>query len=90
MATVVLEDLLEKGRYEEATAVADLLIAQHLAYAYAIVKKGSAYYNLIRTEYLERYPNPNAVPHALRSRYMHLSRQNAAAFQTAEAMGWRQ
>jgi regulator of sirC expression with transglutaminase-like and TPR domain len=90
MATTLLEDLLAKERYEEAIEIADMLLEQHPRYAYVLGKKGSAYFNLIRTEFVEQYPTMAAVPLHLRARYQHLGAMNAASFQKAEAMGWRE
>lgn len=90
LATVVFEALLQQGRYNEAIAVGDVLMQNHPEYAYVLVKLGSAYYNLLRTEFIERYPSSAAVPQHLHARYRFLSAQNQAAFRQAEAMGWRE
>jgi len=90
IGVVVMEALLKMGLYEDAIAVGDLLLEYHPNYAYVMVKKGSAYYNLVRTEFIERYPNSSAVPVSLHDRYRHLSNQNRIMFQQAEALGWRE
>ena len=90
IGVVVMESLLKLGLYEDAIAVGDLLLEYHPNYAYVMVKKGSAYYNLVRTEFIERYPNSNAVPVSLHDRYQYLSNQNRVMFQQAEALGWRE
>ncbi|MBA3520571.1 MAG: hypothetical protein H0T75_23700, partial [Rhizobiales bacterium] len=44
MASLVLEHLLNTRRYSEAIAVADVILEAYPAFAYALVKKGTAYY----------------------------------------------
>jgi regulator of sirC expression with transglutaminase-like and TPR domain len=90
IGVVVMEALLKLGLYEDAIAVGDLLLEYHPNYAYVMVKQGSGYYNLVRTEFIERYPNSNAVPVSLHDRYRYLSNQNRVMFQQAEALGWRE
>jgi regulator of sirC expression with transglutaminase-like and TPR domain len=90
MAATVLEALFAEGRYAEAIELADVIIAQHPQYAFALVKKGAAYFHLLRTEFIEKYPNMSAVPPHLRARHHHLSAMNAAYFREAEALGWRE
>jgi len=90
IGVVVMEYLLKLGLYEDAIAVGDLLLEYHPNYTYVMVKKGSAYYNLVRTEFIERYPNSSAVPVDLHDRYSYLGNQNRAMFQQAEALGWRE
>lgn len=90
IGVVVMEALLKLGLYEDAIAVGDLLLEYHPSYAYVMVKQGSGYYNLMRTEFIERYPNSNAVPAHLHGRFTYLSNQNRFVFQKAEALGWRE
>lgn len=90
IGVVVMEYLLKQGLYESAIEVGDLLLEYHPTYAYVMVKKGSGYYNLVRTEFIEKYPNSSAVPVDLRDRYAYLGSQNRAMFQQAEALGWRE
>ena len=85
-----MEYLLQLGLYEDAIAVGDFLLEYHPNYAYVILKQGSAYYDLVRTEFIERYPNSNAVPADLRDRFNYLGNQNRVMFQQAETLGWRE
>jgi hypothetical protein len=55
---------------------------------YTLVKVGTAYAELMRIEFLERFPPPAPVPAALRQRFLFLARQNQRPFETAEALGW--
>ncbi len=89
MATLVLEDLLLEERYEEAIAVADVLIEANPADAYALVKKGSAYYRILQRDILRPYPNQKDLPADKRGYAVELYRANQAAFAKAHALGWR-
>lgn len=88
MASTVTEWLMSQGRYEEAIEVADVLLEYYPKDIHAVLSRGSAYGELMRTEFVERFPTPAAIPPSLRSRYQMLATQNAAAFQQAEAWGW--
>jgi len=47
IATGVLDHLITSGRYEDAIAVTDVLVEADPANAYAMVKKGTAFYRLL-------------------------------------------
>ncbi len=89
MSMVLVEHLIETGRYQEAIAVSDIILAHYPHYAYALVKRGTAYYHLIRTEFYERYSTAQDVPPELHARLSHLNHQNQSAFARAEALGWQ-
>lgn len=88
MASTVTEWLMSQGRYEEAIEVADVLLEYYPKDIHAVLSRGSAFGELMRTEFVERFPNPAAIPPSLRPRYQMLAAQNAAAFRQAEAWGW--
>jgi regulator of sirC expression with transglutaminase-like and TPR domain len=90
VATEVLDHLLATGRYEEAIPVADVLIEANPADAYALVKKGTAYYRLLERDFIRKYPAESDIPAAERPRALELSRANRDAFAKAEALGWRE
>ena len=90
IATGVLDHLLAAGRYEEAIAVADVLIEAYPANAYAIVKKGTAYGRLLDHDFIKKYPRESDIPAAEMPRAVALSRANQGAFAKAEALGWRE
>lgn len=62
IATGILDTLLTSGRYEDAIAVADVLIAANPADAYSLTKKGTAYYRILRRDVIEKYPNERDIP----------------------------
>lgn len=88
MASTVVEWLMSEGRYSEAIDVANVLLEYYPKDVHAVLSRGSAYGELLRTEFVERYPTPAQIPPTLRPRYQLLASQNAAAFQQAEAWGW--
>lgn len=77
IATPVLDHLLATGRYEEAIAVADVLIGANPADAYAMVKKGTASYRLLERDFIRKYPREADIPAAQMPRALALSRANA-------------
>ena len=89
MASTVTEWLMSQGRYAEAIEVADVLLEYYPTDVHAMLTRGSAHGELLRTEFIERFPNPQTIPPSLRPRFQMLASQNAAAFQQAEAWGWR-
>ena len=88
MASTVTEWLMSQGRYQEVIEVADVLLKYYPKDIHAVLSRGSAYGELMRTEFVERFPTPAAIPPSLRPRYQMLATQNATAFQQAEAWGW--
>lgn len=90
MASPVLDHLLATGRYDEAIAVADVLIAAWPANSYAMVKKGTAYYRLLERDIIKKYPRESDIPADRLGYAKELYRANQVAFAEAEALGWRE
>ncbi|TPM40180.1 transglutaminase family protein [Mesorhizobium sp. B2-3-4] len=90
IATPVLDNLITTGRYDEAIALADVLIDAYPANAYILVKKGTAYYRLLDANIIKKYPKQNDVPADKIAYANDLYRANQDAFAKAEALGWRQ
>jgi regulator of sirC expression with transglutaminase-like and TPR domain len=88
MATSVMDFLLSERRYQEASDVADAILAANPRDTYAMVKKGTALAGLMQAEFVEKYPNPALIPPALRARYATLAAANGKVFRDAEALGW--
>ncbi|MEX0301160.1 MAG: hypothetical protein AB3N24_01940 [Leisingera sp.] len=64
--------------------MADVLLAHHPRFAYALVKKGTAAYRVLEAEFFARYPEAE-------DRWMELMRlqlANKFAFQQTEEFGW--
>lgn len=89
IAAIIVEQLVEKKRYRDAMAVADILLDHYPMFAYIIVKKGTAAYHLLRSEFHEKYPDVQDVPEDERSYLAYLQRVNQGAFNKAESLGWQ-
>lgn len=87
MATVVLERLIEKGRYEDAIDVSSVILNAYPTHVYALAKRGTAFALLLERDIYERYPD-SRLPAEEAALYEYLVRGNATAFSDAEAMGW--
>jgi len=88
MASTVVDFLIAEARFQEAIDVAELLLRHYPRDGYTLVKLGSAYGELLRMEFLERFSTPAMIPAALRPRYILLAGRNQLAFQAAESLGW--
>jgi regulator of sirC expression with transglutaminase-like and TPR domain len=88
MASTVVDFLMIEGRFQEAIEVAEVILQHYPRDGYTMVKLGTAYAELMRVEFLERFPTPAMLPSALRRRYMLFAQRNQIAFQAAEALGW--
>jgi regulator of sirC expression with transglutaminase-like and TPR domain len=90
MATTVMEFLMTEGRFQEAVEVAEVILQHYPRDGHTMVKLGSAFAELMRTEFVELYPDPALIPPALRARYALLAQRNRQMFQAAEALGWEE
>ena len=88
MASTVVDFLMSEGRFQEAIEVAEALLQHYPRDGYTLVKLGTAYAELMRVEFLARFPPPAPVPPDLRERFLLLAQRNRLAFQAAEALGW--
>ena len=89
IAAVVVEELIAETRYHDAMAVADILIEHYPMFAYIMVKKATASYHLLRTEFHDKYPTAAEVPEDQRPYLAYLQRVNQGMFDRAESSGWR-
>ena len=89
MAHTLLEGLIDQGRYDDAIAVADVLLGQRPRDAYVMAKKATACGYIIRTEFEARYSHPFMIPMPQRLRYLRLEHLNCALFETAKGLGWQ-
>nr|WP_321442965.1 hypothetical protein [uncultured Cohaesibacter sp.] len=74
-----MEELIAEGRYHDAMAVADTLM----------VKKATASYHLLRTEFHEKYPTAQDVPEDQYPYLAYLQNVYQGMFDKAESLGWR-
>jgi hypothetical protein len=89
MASTVVEFLMTEGRFQEAIDVAEIVLQHYPRDGYTMVKAGTAYAELTRVEFVERFPSPALIPPPLRARYAMLAWRNQQMFQAAEALGWQ-
>jgi len=89
IASFLVEHQIEAGAFENAIAVSDVLLRHYPAFAYGLVKKGSAYSGLLRRELAGKYTRMEDIPADLKVKADQWYGQNIQAFATAEAMGWR-
>jgi hypothetical protein len=90
MAGTVLDPLRQAERYADVIAVTGVILQHSPFDLFAILMRGSAYGHLVRAEFQTKYPTPYLIPPLLRPRYLELERRNLAAFETAEALGWKE
>lgn len=90
IATVLLEDLINRKRYHDAMAVADILLTHYPNYAYVMVKKGTAAYYLLKTNFYDNYADANDVPGDQRPYLAYLQRINQNSFDRADNLGWKE
>ncbi len=89
IAAVVVEKLMAEGRYKDAMDVADILIEHYPMFAYMMVKKATASYHLLQSEFYEKYPTVQDVPEDQRPYLAYLQNMNQDLFDRAESLGWR-
>ena len=89
IAAVMVEELITRERYNDAMAVADVLLEHYPMFAYMMVKKATASYHLLRREFLDKYPSVQDVPENQRRYLDNLQRVNQSMFEEAESLGWR-
>jgi regulator of sirC expression with transglutaminase-like and TPR domain len=90
IASFLVEHLMTTGRFEDAIVAADIILKHDPSFAYVQVKRGSAYYLLLKRDVIDRYQrqsdmSPEVIAHA-----NELHTQNLAAFAAAESLGWRE
>lgn len=88
MATTVMESLMDQARYQDVINVAGAILEANPLDVQTMVRQGSAYGELLRTEFYVPYPTPDLIPPDLHSRYLELDGMNQGLFARAEALGW--
>ncbi len=89
IASVVVDDLIDRGEYAEAIQAADLILEQYPNFVYLMVKRGTAAYYLLHTEFHANFATYADVPEDLRPHLHYLQEINQTSFDQAEALGWR-
>lgn len=89
MAEVVMEDQIDKGRYMDGMAVADIALDHYPLFVQAMVRRGSAAFLILKQDFEAKYPSLDAVPESERPRLDYLLRVNQTMFDKAENLGWQ-
>jgi regulator of sirC expression with transglutaminase-like and TPR domain len=90
MVTTLAEYYFEQQEFEKAITITDLTLEYYPRDVEAMVRKGSAYYQLLAKYYLEKYRSPDEIPDRAKGHYQYLSQNNLQWFAKAEALGWRE
>jgi regulator of sirC expression with transglutaminase-like and TPR domain len=88
MATSLVERCLRSNQPEDAITVAQVILRHHPDSALTLVKRGSAYYQILQRDIISRYSSVEEMPPEIRAYADGLYQQNQADFAQAEAMGW--
>ncbi|MBX5065039.1 transglutaminase family protein [Rhizobium lentis] len=89
IASTLVEHALEKGDFESAIAICEVLLSHYPNFAYLLAKLGNAYGGLLQRELAGKYNRMQDIPTALRAKADEWYRLNGEAFAKAEALGWR-
>lgn len=89
MADTLIEHHVTTKQYDEAIAIADLVLAAYPKFAQAMVGRGTAAARLLEERFYQRYSTPDVIPVARRDEYAQLVEINRTSFDQAEALGWR-
>lgn len=89
IAAFVVEHLMDSGRYEEALAAADVLLAHYPEFAYLLGKKATVYYRLLKREVLDRYRTASEIPPQTRILADGWYAENQRIFKHLDDLGWQ-
>lgn len=89
ITVVVVEDLIRLKRYDDALAVSDVILSHYPDYAYALVKRGTAAYYALKTEFYDVYQTAQDIPPELHERLNELQSINQDVFSRADFLGWK-
>ncbi|MDR6821157.1 regulator of sirC expression with transglutaminase-like and TPR domain [Neorhizobium sp. 2083] len=89
MASFLVEHHLAEGQFQAAISTADVILQHYPDFAYLLVKKGSAYGALLRSELAGKYTRASDIPADVKAKADRLYQENLTAFAKAEALGWR-
>lgn len=90
MMSTLLEFYGQQGQQERRIAMADLVLEYHPNDVVAMLHKSSAYYRLMKRDFIDKYPNPEDIPLEERANFAELGRNNILWREKAESLGWRE
>ncbi|MDR6536025.1 transglutaminase family protein [Variovorax soli] len=89
MIGVLLDHYTNTGRPERVIAIADVALEHYPSDINAMLRKGYAYYLLLR-DFRKKYPRPSDAPIEGRLLFQALELNNRLWYEKAEALGWRE
>jgi regulator of sirC expression with transglutaminase-like and TPR domain len=90
MAYLLAKQLDDRREHEKAIALSDLILEFYPNDVNAMLRKGHAYYGLLKRDFLSKYPRPNMIPPWERFRFQDLGDANLFWYAKAESLGWRE
>lgn len=90
IASFLVEHLMAAARYEDAIVAADVILRHYPGFAYVHLKRGSAFYLLLKRDVLDHYRTEADLPAEIKAVGDALYTENLAAFAKAESLGWRE
>jgi regulator of sirC expression with transglutaminase-like and TPR domain len=90
MATIVAESYLSQQKYEQAIAIANVILEHYPKDVGTMTLKAVSYGRLARQRIESHYASPAQIPPDQLAYYQYLSENNRKWFAEAEAMGWRE
>jgi regulator of sirC expression with transglutaminase-like and TPR domain len=90
LASVVMEDLMEKNRFAETIQVAIAILEHYPTFASALLTQGTASIRQIEAEVHAKYPNPKDMPPQVRQQYQIMIDTVSEPYRRVEALGWRE
>jgi regulator of sirC expression with transglutaminase-like and TPR domain len=88
MAEIVAEERMRQQFYEQAIAVSDVLLKHNPKSVVTILKRGSAFGEILRRDILSRYTRASELTPDQHQMAEILSYHNQHAFEAATALGW--
>lgn len=89
IASFLLEHESAAGRYEAAIEIADIILENHPAFAFVMLKKAASIYRILERDYYSKYPAASDVPASEHVRVQALQNDNLEIFKRAEKLGWQ-
>lgn len=90
MALTLAEFYSQQHQYQQAIAVSNLVLKYSPRSVDAMLHIGHASAQLIKSQFISKYPKPSMIPPRKRPYFEALSRDNQMMYAKAEALGWRE
>lgn len=90
LASVVMDDLMERKQLAEAAQVANALLENYPNFLYALLTQANASILQVEAEIYAKYPNPKDMPPQVRQQYQSIIDAMSGPYRKVEALGWRE